>query len=311
MSKTILVTGCCGFIGSNMCDYLLKKNYKIIGLDNLLTGREENIDKFLNNKNFSFINHDVCKEINIDNNIDKILHFASTASPKDYLQYPIKTLQIGSMGTENVLNLAVKKNSIVLVASTSEIYGDPLEHPQTENYFGNVNPVGPRGVYDEAKRYLEAITMAYYRHKNLETRIVRIFNTYGPNMRFNDGRAIPNFINQLINNKDITIFGEGKQTRSFCYIDDTIKGIYKLLNSKYQFPVNIGNPDEYTILELVNKLQKLIPSKSEITYNKLPENDPKVRKPDITLAKKILNWKPTINIDEGLKKTINYFYNYK
>ena len=192
------------------------------------------------------------------------------------------------MGTENVLNLAVKKNSIVLVASTSEIYGDPLEHPQTENYFGNVNPVGPRGVYDEAKRYLEAITMAYYRHKNLETRIVRIFNTYGPNMRFNDGRAIPNFINQLINNKDITIFGEGKQTRSFCYIDDTIKGIYKLLNSNYQFPVNIGNPDEYTILELVNKLQKLIPSKSEITYNKLPENDPKVRKPDITLAKKYL-----------------------
>ena len=230
---------------------------------------------------------------------------------RSYLKYPIKTLQIGSLGTENVLKYALKMGARVLVASTSEVYGDPLEHPQKETYYGNVNPIGPRGVYDEAKRYLEAITMAYNSKKNLDTRIVRIFNTYGPNMRSNDGRAIPNFINQILDNKDLTIYGNGKQTRSFCYVDDTIEGIYKAMNSDYSLPINIGNPDEFSINELVSVLKKLIPTKSRITYLKLPENDPKVRKPDISLAIKILNWKPTIELIDGLKKTIDYFYNYK
>ncbi len=239
MSKNILVTGCCGFIGSNMCDFLLKKNYKVYGLDNLLTGRIINIEKFSKEKNFEFIEHDICSKIEIKVKIDKILHFASPASPKDYLKYPIKTLQIGSIGTENILKFGIKNNSTVLVASTSEIYGDPNEHPQKESYFGNVNPIGPRGVYDEAKRYLEAITMAYNLNKNLDTRIVRLFNSYGPNMRYNDGRAIPNFINQMLNNNNITIYGDGNQTRSFCYISDTVNGIYSLLNSEYKLPVNI------------------------------------------------------------------------
>mgnify|MGYP001372142046 FL=1 len=311
MSKTILVTGCCGFIGSNMCNFLLKKNYKVIGIDNLLTGRIENINSASHNKNFLFIEHDVCNPIKIDLNIDKILHFASTASPKDYLKYPIKTLQIGSLGTENVLNFGLKKKSTVLVASTSEIYGDPLIHPQKEEYYGNVNPIGPRGVYDEAKRYLEALTMAYHSKKNIDTKIVRIFNTYGPNMRIDDGRAIPNFINQMINNKEITIYGKGNQTRSFCFINDTLEGIYKTLNSSYNLPLNIGNPDEYSINELINILKKLIPNNSKILHLNLPENDPKRRKPDINLAKKLLGWQPRINLNEGLKKTIAYFYNYK
>ena len=311
MSKTILATGCCGFIGSNMCNFLLKKNYKVIGIDNLLTGRIENINSASHNKNFLFIEHDVCNPIKIDLNIDKILHFASTASPKDYLKYPIKTLQIGSLGTENVLNFGLKKKSTVLVASTSEIYGDPLIHPQKEEYYGNVNPIGPRGVYDEAKRYLEALTMAYHSKKNIDTKIVRIFNTYGPNMRIDDGRAIPNFINQMINNKEITIYGKGNQTRSFCFINDTLEGIYKTLNSSYNLPLNIGNPDEYSINELINILKKLIPNNSKILHLNLPENDPKRRKPDINLAKKLLGWQPRINLNEGLKKTIAYFYNYK
>ena len=309
--KTILVTGCCGFIGSNICDFLIKKKYSVIGIDNLLTGRIENLDKFINNKNFHFIKHDVCNEIKIDRKIDKILHFASTASPKDYLKFPIKTLRIGSIGTENVLRFGEKKNSTVLVASTSEVYGDPKEHPQKESYFGNVNPIGPRGVYDEAKRYLEAITMAYNTKKNLDTRIVRIFNTYGPNMRANDGRAIPNFINQLINNKPITVYGDGTQTRSFCYIDDTINGIYKVLNSNYSLPINIGNPIENSIIELINILKKLITSESEITYHKLPENDPKLRKPDISLAQNKIFWQPKVKLYDGLKKTIDYFYSIK
>lgn len=311
MSKNILVTGCCGFLGSNMCNLLLNKNYTVIGIDNLLTGRMHNILDFQKNKKFTFIKHDVCNELDFNFKVDKVIHFASTASPKDYLKYPINTMQIGSLGTENVLKFALKKNAIVLVASTSEIYGDPLEHPQKENYFGNVNTIGPRGVYDEAKRYLEALTMAYNTNKNLDTRIVRIFNTYGPKMRKDDGRAIPNFINQLINNEDITIYGDGKQTRSFCYVTDTIEGIYKLLNSDYKFPVNIGNPDEYSINKLVQILRKIINNSSKVKFLDLPENDPKLRKPDISLAKKILDWEPSIKIEDGLKKTIDYFYDYK
>lgn len=308
MSKTFLITGCCGFIGSNMCNFLLNKKYNVIGIDNLLTGSESNIENYKNDKNFLFINHDVTKPINIKKKVNKIMHFASTASPVDYLKYPIKTLRIGSLGTENVLKFALKNKSTVLVASTSEIYGDPLIHPQKESYYGNVNSIGPRGVYDEAKRYLEALTMAFQKKRNLNTKIVRIFNTYGPNMRKNDGRAIPNFINQMINNKNITIYGDGNQTRSFCYIDDTINGIYKLINSNYSLPVNIGNPDEYSINELVDILKKLIPTTSKIKYHNLPENDPKKRRPDITLANSILDWSPRIKLKEGLKKTIDYFY---
>tara|TARA_Y100000994_G_scaffold246613_1_gene250282 strand:+ start:916 stop:1851 length:936 start_codon:yes stop_codon:yes gene_type:complete len=305
--KTTIVTGCAGFIGSHLTDYLLKKKHKIIGIDNLLTGDEKNIQHLKENKDFKFINHDICKSIDIDDEIDNILHFASTASPIDYLKYPIRTLQIGSIGTERILKLALKKNATVLVASTSEIYGDPLEHPQTETYFGNVNPIGPRGVYDEAKRYLEAITMAYHSKMNLNTKIVRIFNTFGPRMRVNDGRAIPNFINQAISGEDITIYGNGKQTRSFCYINDTIDGIYKLLNSKYSHPVNIGNPVENSILELVEIIKKLIKTNSKISFKDLPENDPKTRKPDITLAKNLLNWEPKVSLVSGLIKTIDYF----
>ncbi len=307
MNKTTLVTGCCGFIGSNMCDFLIKKGYNVIGIDNLLTGKIENISEFIDNKNFSFIKHDICFPIKIDAKVDEIMHFASTASPADYLKYPIETLKVGSTGTENVLKIGLKNNAKVIVASTSEVYGDPLEHPQKESYFGNVNPVGPRGVYDEAKRYLEAMTMAYNNKKNLDTKIVRIFNTYGPKMRYNDGRAIPNFINQMLRNEDITIYGDGTQTRSFCYIDDTIEGIYKLLKSNYKMPVNIGNTDEHTILELINKIKKLVPNKSNIVFLKIPENDPKVRRPDISLANKILKWKPKIELSTGLKQTINYF----
>ena len=307
MKKTILVTGCCGFIGSNMCRFLLEKKYNVIGIDNLLTGKMQNISDFFDNKNFIFKKLDVCNKLKINLKIDQIMHFASTASPKDYLKFPIKTLQIGSYGTENILKFALKNNATVLVASTSEIYGDPLEHPQNEKYFGNVNPIGPRGVYDEAKRYLEAITMAYRKKMNVETRIVRIFNTYGPFMRFDDGRAIPNFINQLLNNDPLTIYGTGNQTRSFCYIDDTIEAIYKVINSDYYNPINIGNPDEYSINELIEILKKLTNRECSIMYCDLPENDPKLRRPDISLALKEINWKPVTSLENGLKKTINYF----
>jgi len=305
--NTILITGCCGFIGSHLCDFYLSKNYKVIGLDNLLTGSIENIKHHENNPLFNFIEHDVCDQINISDKIDFILHFASTASPDDYLKYPIKTLQIGSIGTENILKLGVKNNSTVLVASTSEIYGDPLEHPQSESYFGNVNPIGPRGVYDEAKRYLEALTMAYKNKKQLKIRIVRIFNTYGPRMRVNDGRAIPNFINQILNNKNITVYGDGHQTRSFCYVSDTVNGIHKLLNSDYQYPINIGNNDEYTILQLVNIMKNIVNKNIELIFSKLPENDPKKRQPNIKLAKTILDWNPKTSLKDGLIKTIDYF----
>ena len=309
MMKTLLISGAAGFLGSHLCDYFLKTNHKVIGLDNFLTGSYANIEKSLANKNFSFIEHDVCKSIKIKEKLDFILHFASPASPIDYLKYPIKTLKIGSKGTENMLNLALNHNSRILVASTSEVYGDPLEHPQKESYFGNVNPIGPRGVYDEAKRYLEALTTAYKVKKNLDVRIIRIFNTYGPRMRINDGRAIPNFINQALNNQDLTIYGDGSQTRSFCYISDTISGIVKLLQSSYQFPVNIGNPSEFTILDLAKKIKENIKSTSSIVYKTLPENDPKIRKPDITLANKIFDWEPLIDLDTGLKKTIDYYKN--
>lgn len=307
MNKTVLVTGCAGFIGSNMCKHLLKKKYFVIGIDNFLTGIKENLSTILNNPNFRLIEHDICNKININSKIDYILHFASTASPTDYLKYPIMTLKIGSLGTENVLELGLRHGSTVLVASTSEIYGDPLEHPQKESYFGNVNPIGPRGVYDEAKRYLEALTMAYHVKKKLNTKIVRIFNTYGPNMRITDGRAIPNFINQILKNNKITIYGNGEQTRSFCYIDDTINGIFKALLSNYNLPINIGNTDEFSINQLVKIISNIIPNHCEISYKELPENDPKIRRPDISLAKKILNWEPEVDINSGLIKTIKYF----
>ena len=305
--KKVLVTGAAGFIGSHLCDHLLKKKFKVIGLDNLLTGSISNIEHNFRNKNFTFIEHDVRLKIDINQKLDYILHFASPASPFDYLKYPIETLQTGSIGAENMLKLALRDNARIIVASTSEIYGDPLEHPQSESYFGNVNPIGPRSVYDEAKRYQEAITAAYMNNKNLNVGIIRIFNTYGSRMRINDGRAIPNFLNQAINNKDLTIYGNGMQTRSFCYISDTINGIFKLLKSNYKLPINIGNPKEFTILDLAELIRQLIPTKSALKYKDLPKNDPKMRKPNIELAKKILNWSPKIDLIEGLKKTIEHY----
>lgn len=307
--KNILITGVAGFIGSHLLDFFVKKKFKVFGIDNFLTGSYKNIEHHLNSDSFNLIEHNVCKKISISDKLDYILHFASPASPIDYLKHPIETLKIGAIGTENMLELALEKNATILVASTSEIYGDPLEHPQSESYFGNVNPIGPRGVYDEAKRYLEALTIAFKHKKKLDVRIVRIFNTYGPRMRINDGRAIPNFINQAIKNEEFTVYGNGSQTRSFCYVDDTIKGIYKLLNSNYSLPVNIGNPYEQSIIDLVNLIRDITSSKSKIRFEKLPENDPKVRRPDIDLAIKILKWNPKIELREGLLKTITYFKN--
>lgn len=307
--KKILITGVAGFIGSHLCDHFLNKNIQVIGVDNFLTGSPDNIKHVISDKNFTFIEHDIRLNLTLKTKLDFIFHFASPASPADYLTHPIKTLQIGSIGTENILNLALKNKCGILVASTSEVYGDPLVHPQPESYFGNVNPVGPRGVYDEAKRYLEALTTAYKKIKGLNVRIVRIFNTYGSRMRIDDGRAIPNLINQSLKNLDLTIYGNGSQTRSFCYIDDTINGIIKLAESNYQLPLNIGNPKEFSILELLEIIRKLIPSKGKIIYKELPENDPKVRKPDIKLANTILKWYPKIDLENGLIKTISYYKN--
>ena len=305
--KTILITGVAGFIGSHLSDYFLEKNYRVIGIDNFLTGSKKNMQNSLINDNYNFIEHDVCEKINIDKEIDYILHFASPASPVDYLKYPIRTMKTGSLGTQNVLDLALEKNATILVASTSEIYGDPLEHPQNERYFGNVNTIGPRGVYDEGKRYMEALTYAYKNKFNLNVRICRIFNTYGPRMRKNDGRVIPNFLNQSIEKKDFTIYGNGNQTRSFCYIDDLVVGIDKLINSKYNMPINLGCDDEYTMLELIDLIKKINPSESKLSFFNLPENDPKRRKPDLSLARKVLNFKNKIKLEEGLIKTIDYF----
>ncbi len=305
--KTALVTGGSGFIGSHLCKHFISEGKRVICLDNLLTGNKKNIEPLLLNPNFMFHEGDVSRQIKIDEPIDYILHFAPPASPADYLKYPIETLKVGSLGTHNALGLAKAKKAVFLLASTSEVYGDPLVHPQPEDYWGNVNPVGPRGVYDEAKRFAEAMVLAYHRTHAIDVKIVRIFNTFGPYMRQNDGRAIPNFINQALNGKPITIYGNGKQTRSFCYINDLAEGIQKLLYSNFNGPVNIGNPNEMTLLDLAKDIVKLTESKSKIEFHKLPEDDPKVRQPDIALARKILGWEPKVSVLEGLKATINYF----
>lgn len=305
--KTVLITGASGFLGSHLCDKFIKENYHVIGMDNLITGDLMNIDHLFKLEQFEFYHHDVTKFIHISKPLDYILHFASPASPIDYLKIPIQTLKVGSHGTHNCLGLAKSKGARILVASTSEIYGDPLEHPQMEEYWGNVNPVGPRGVYDEAKRFMESITMAYNRFHGVETRIVRIFNTYGPRMRLNDGRALPTFIGQALRGENLTVFGDGSQTRSFCYVDDLVDGIYKLLLSDYDLPVNIGNPSEITLKEFAEEIIKLTGTEQKIIYKPLPIDDPKQRKPDITKAKDILNWEPKTSRSEGLKITYDYF----
>lgn len=301
-----LVTGAAGFLGSHLCDYLLSKGHEVIGMDNLITGSIDNI-AHLHDKDFMFIKHDVTNYIYIEGRLDYILHFASPASPRDYLELPIQTLKVGSLGTHKALGLALAKKATFLLASTSEIYGDPKIHPQPESYWGNVNPVGPRGVYDEAKRFAEALTMGYHRYHNVDTRIVRIFNTYGSRMRAEDGRAIPTFIPQALRNESLTVFGNGKQTRSFCYVGDLVRGIYRLLVSDINDPVNIGNPDEKTILDLTEMILKLTASKSKVEYKMLPVDDPKVRQPDITIAKEKLNWEPEVDLKEGLQTTIEWF----
>jgi dTDP-glucose 4,6-dehydratase len=303
----ILVTGGAGFIGSHLCDFLIGKGHKVICMDNLITGKKENIAHLLRSKNFKFINHNVSVQIKVIEPLDYVLHFASPASPVDYLMYPIQTLKVGSLGTHNALGLAKAKKAKFLLASTSEVYGDPLVNPQPESYWGNVNPIGPRGVYDEAKRFAEAITMAYRRVHRLDTKIVRIFNTYGPRMRKNDGRAIPNFITQALGGKPLTVYGKGSQTRSFCYVDDLVRGLYALMLSGLNEPVNIGNSNEMTLLELARAIIKLTGSKSKIVYKPLPADDPKVRHPDVTRAKRLLDWRPEVDLEEGLSMTINWF----
>ncbi len=307
IQKRILITGAAGFLGSHLCDRFIKEGYAVLAMDNLITGRKKNIEHLLDNSNFTFIEHDVTKHIEIDGDLDYVLHFASPASPIDYLKIPIQTLKVGSLGIHNCLGLAKAKSARVLIASTSEVYGDPLVHPQTEDYWGNVNPVGPRGVYDEAKRFQEAITMAYHTFHGLETRIIRIFNTYGPRMRLNDGRVLPAFIGQALRGEDLTVFGDGSQTRSFCYVDDLVEGIYRLLHSDYAEPVNVGNPDEITIGDFAEEIIKLTGTSQKVIYKDLPQDDPKQRQPDITLARKILNWEPKVSRSEGLKITYEYF----
>lgn len=305
--KKVLITGGAGFLGSHLCDLFVNKGFHVIAMDNLITGDIKNIEHLFPLPNFEFCHHDISKYVHVPGELDYILHFASPASPIDYLKIPIQTLKVGSLGTHNLLGLALAKKARILVASTSEVYGDPLVHPQSEDYWGNVNPIGPRGVYDEAKRFQEAITMAYNRFHNVETRIVRIFNTYGPRMRLNDGRALPAFIGQALRGEDITVFGDGSQTRSFCYVGDLIEGIYRLLMSDYAEPVNIGNPDEITILDFAKEIIALTGTNQKIVHKELPMNDPKQRKPDISLAKKILDWEPTVNRAEGLRITYEYF----
>ena len=305
--KKALVAGAAGFLGSHLCDKLLANDISVIGMDNLITGAMSNLAHLEENPNFRFVHHDVCEFIDIAGDLDYILHFASPASPIDYLKIPIQTLKVGALGTHNALGLARAKNARVLVASTSEIYGDPLVHPQTEDYFGNVNTIGPRGVYDEAKRYLESITMAYQRYHGVDTRIIRIFNTYGPRMRLNDGRVIPAFMGQALRGEDLTVFGDGLQTRSFCFVEDEIEGIYRLLMSDYHLPVNIGNPDEITILDFAKEIIALTGTDQKIVYKELPKNDPLQRKPDITKAKEILGWEPKVGRAEGMQRTYDYF----
>jgi dTDP-glucose 4,6-dehydratase len=305
--STVVITGGAGFLGSHLCDKFIDEGFKVICIDNLLTGNVDNISHLSGNENFKFIKHDITNYIFIAGRVDYVLHFASPASPIDYLKLPIQTLKVGSLGTHKVLGLAKEKNARMLLASTSEIYGDPDVHPQNEDYWGNVNPIGPRGVYDEAKRFAEAMTMAYHRYHNLDTRIVRIFNTYGPRMRLDDGRALPAFVGQALRGENLTVFGDGSQTRSFCYVSDLIEGIFKLLMSNEVIPVNIGNPSEITIKQFAEEVIKLTGSKSNITYQPLPEDDPKVRQPDISKAAKILGWAPKIDRGEGLRITIDYF----
>jgi dTDP-glucose 4,6-dehydratase len=303
----VLITGAAGFLGSHLCDRFIKEGYHVIGMDNLITGDLKNIEHLFKLEQFEFYHHDVSKFIHVPGELDYILHFASPASPIDYLKIPIQTLKVGSLGTHNCLGLAKEKKARILVASTSEVYGDPLVHPQTEEYWGNVNPVGPRGVYDEAKRFQEAITMAYHTFHGVETRIVRIFNTYGPRMRLNDGRALPAFIGQALRGEDLTVFGDGSQTRSFCYVADLVEGIYRLLMSDYVYPVNIGNPNEISLKEFAEEVIALTGTNQKIVYKPLPVDDPKQRRPDITKAKEILGWEPTIGRAEGLKITYEYF----
>lgn len=305
--QRILITGAAGFLGSHLCDYFIAKGLKVVGMDNLLTGSLRNIEHLFKHPHFEFYHHDVSKFVHVPGDLDYILHFASPASPIDYLKMPIQTLKVGSLGTHNLLGLAKAKQARILIASTSEVYGDPLVHPQNESYWGNVNPIGPRGVYDEAKRFQEAITMAYHTYHQLETRIVRIFNTYGPRMRLDDGRALPAFMGQALRGEDLTVFGDGSQTRSFCFVSDLIEGIYRLLMSDYTQPVNIGNPQEITLLEFAEEILKLVDTKSKIIFKPLPTDDPKQRKPDITTAQKILGWAPTVERQEGLKTTLEYF----
>jgi dTDP-glucose 4,6-dehydratase len=305
--KRVLITGAAGFLGSHLCDRFIKEGYHVIGMDNLITGDLRNIEHLFSCKEFEFYNHDVSKFVHVPGKLDYILHFASPASPIDYLKIPIQTLKVGSLGTHNLLGLAKSKGARILVASTSEVYGDPTVHPQNEDYWGNVNPIGPRGVYDEAKRFQEAITMAYHTYHGVETRIVRIFNTYGPRMRLNDGRVLPAFIGQALRGEDLTIFGDGSQTRSFCYVDDLVEGIYRLLLSDYAYPVNIGNPDEITIAEFAEEIIKLTGTDQKVVYKPLPVDDPKQRQPDITRARSILGWEPKINRAEGLRITYDYF----
>lgn len=301
-----LVTGGAGFLGSHLCDLLLARGYEVICVDSLITGNMQNIAHIKTDK-FSYIKHDVTKPLYLDEKIDYLFHLASPASPIDYLELPIQTLKVGALGTHNMLGLAKEQGARFLLASTSEVYGDPLVNPQSEEYWGNVNPIGPRGVYDEAKRYAEAITMAYHRYHRIDTRIVRIFNTYGPRMRINDGRVVPNFISQALQGEDLTVYGDGSQTRSFCYVSDEIEGIYRLMQSDYTLPVNIGNPEEHTILEFAKIILEITGSRSKIIFKELPVDDPKQRRPDITKARELLKWEPEVALEQGLKETIEYF----